>query len=122
MILGIIGGIIGIVTALLAIGTGAVANLATQVLTENGELPAELEEMSAAVGRLAIGSGIGGLIFSIVGLVGAAIVNKNQRLSGILMLIGGILGFVVLLVGYVVPGILLIIGGILALMAKPEAK
>ncbi len=125
MILGIIGGIIGIVIAIMAIGAGAVIDLATQAVTADGEIPRELQDMTASVasvGRLALGGGIGILIASIIGLIGAAMVNKNQKISGILMLIGGIVGFVLLSMGFIVPGILLIIGGALALTAKEEVK
>lgn len=122
MVLGIIGGILGIVIAIFAIGAGSVVDMATRAVTGNGELPEEFEEVAQAVGRIAIGTGIGGLIFSIVGLVGATMVNKNSKIAGILMLVAGILGFIFFLGGFIVPGILLLVGGALAIAAKDEAQ
>ncbi len=63
---------------------------------------------------------IGGIL-SIIGVVGAAILEEKPKIAGIMMLVAGIAGIPVLL-GFFMGSVLLIIAGTIALMRKDKKK
>jgi len=100
-ILGLIGGIIGFLAGVVAIGIGVLGS--AFAVKESSSL---------------IGLGIGGVIFSIIGIVGAAIVKSNTKNAGYLMIISAIGGLFCISVFYILSFILLIIGGVMAIRHK----
>jgi len=118
MILGIIGGILGMIFSAVVLIAGITMRFAGTMNLNEMNIPLEIQRLLPVFGTIAVGRGVGALIFSILGLIAAIIVKKKGQIGGILMLISGIVGFVFLLIGFIIPGILLIIGGILALISK----
>ncbi|GAB6284791.1 MAG: hypothetical protein STSR0009_09910 [Methanoregula sp.] len=100
-ILGLIGGIIGFFAGVAAIGIGALGSA-----------------FSAQGASSLIGLGIGAIIFSIIGIVGAAIVKSNTKNAGYLMIISAIGGLICISAFYILSFILLIIGGVMAVRHK----
>ena len=105
MILGIIGGIFGIIAGLAAALIGGIG-VAFGV--------AKASELYG-LATLAI-------IASIIGIVGAAIVESRTKISGVLMIVAAVLGLIAVSFFYVLPMILLGIAGILALVRKREPE
>jgi len=103
MILGIIGGIFGIVAGLVVF------------FPYGYEYGWGFEYPYGLLGALAI-------IFSVIGIVGAAIVESKTKISGVLMIVAAVLGLISVFVFYVLPAILLGIAGILALLRKTETE
>ena len=100
-ILGLIGGIIGFFAGFAAIAIGGLAS----AFSVNG-------------GSDIIGLGFGAIIFSIIGIVGAAIVKSKTKIAGYLMIISAIGGILCISAFYTLSFILLIIGGIMAVRYK----
>jgi len=67
---------------------------------------------------LVVGGGFGAILLGIIGIVGGAIANKNNKYAGYLMLISGIFGFIAVSAFWIISGLMLIIGGALALREK----
>lgn len=101
MILGIIGGLIGIIAGILAISIGGIAGV-----------------FGVDHAPSIIGGGFGAILLGIIGIVGGAIANKNNKYAGYLMLISGIFGFIAVSAFWIISGLILIIGGALALREK----
>lgn len=101
LIIGVLGGIFGIIAAIFALFFGGLIGISV-----------------AEEGSLVTGLGIGALVSSIVGIVGAVLTNISSRWAGSLMLIAGIGGFISISTFYVIAGPLLIIGGILTLVSN----
>jgi len=103
MILGIIGGIFGLLGAVAALfigGVGSAINM-PNATTITG------------LGFLAI-------IASIMGLVGAALVNSRTKIAGALMVTSAVLGLIAISAFYLLGTILLGIAGFLALIRKEK--
>ena len=96
-ILGLIGGLIGFFAGIAALVIGGLASA-----------------FSVDGGSNIIGLGFGAIIFSIVGIVGAAIVKSKTKIAGYLMIISAIGGLICISAFYILSFILLIIGGIMA--------
>lgn len=100
-ILGLLGGIFGFIPSILALGIGSlVAGLGGDINI-------------AGLGLLAI-------LASIMGIIGAAISERNYRIGGGLMIISAILGLIGVSFFYLLSAILLFIGGILTLIKKSK--
>lgn len=100
-VFGLIGGIFGIIagiTALFVGGIGVVFGLSDAGL----------------VGSL----GISAILFSILGIIGAIVVQKNGKIGGLLMTAAAIGGAISISAFYILPGILLIIPGIMGLIKE----
>jgi len=108
-ILGIIGGIFGILSALFVIGVGGLG-----------------EAFNATGASEIIGLGASAFIFSVIGLVGGVIIDKRAKIGGGLMIIAGICGFISISAFYLLAGPFFLIGGVLALVhsrkKEPKAK
>lgn len=101
LVLGVVGGIFGILSGVFAIfigGFGAVLDI------HSAETVIEL--------------GFGAVVLGIIGIIGGAIVNRNNKVASGLLLVSGILGFIAISVFWVIPGVLLIVGGALAFRSK----
>jgi len=103
MILGIIGGVAGLLGAAFAFFAGGLV----AAFGGGGDI--------ATASLIAVG-------LSILGIVGAAMVNQNHRTSGYMMLVAGIDGLIAISAGYFIAGPLFIIAGILALKSAKKAK
>ena len=101
-ILGLIGGILGIV--------GVAALLFFSAI---------LVALGVSGSGVVAGYAIGGVILSIVGLIGAAFVKSHPRLASAAMLISGGLGFFVVL-GFWIGALLLLVAGIIGLIRKEK--
>lgn len=111
-ILGIIGGLAGVIGAVITIYVGGIGS----AFGVEGARPV------SALGFVA-------LVFTIVSIVGGALAIPKPRLAGIPMLIGGIGGIIWIFTPYwsggalvFVGGILALAGGILALIASGKPK
>ncbi|MCX5799089.1 MAG: hypothetical protein NTU90_05950 [Proteobacteria bacterium] len=99
--LGLIGGIIGFLAGFVAIMIGSLGS--AYALTGASDI---------------IGLGFGAIIFSIIGIIGAAIVKSKTKIAGYLMIISAIGGLICISAAYVLSFILLIIAGIMAVRHK----
>jgi len=105
MILGILGGVIGIVTV-------GVVFLLSDV---NDVVGNSTPQFVGTVGR-----GWLALFFSVTGIVGGFLAGARTKLGGILMLVAASSGALSVSFAYVIAGLLLLTGGILALIARPR--
>jgi len=103
MILGIIGGIAGFGGALFALFVGGID-----------------AAFSASGTSSIVGLGVAAIFFSLIGLVGGALVLKKPKAAGIMMLVGAIGGVISISWGYVVAFPVLLVAGILALIGQKE--
>ncbi len=123
MVLGLIGGILAVLIGLLIIAGGAFFTemFPTMMESEIYSAGSDFEDFSSAdmdmmssvftVFFTAFGAAI--LIAGILGVIGAAVVNKNNVLAGVLMLLGA--AFTFFTVYAFISFILLLLGGIFAL-------
>ncbi len=138
MVLGLIGGILAILIALLLFAGGAfISQMAPSLMesefnSEYAELSSEYPELNGANADIDMDTavnmvgyvfaGIGGLILvaGILGVVGAVVVKKSNVLAGVLMILGGILALISIY-GFI-SFILLLLGGIFALVRDNSAN
>ncbi|KFM95117.1 DUF4064 domain-containing protein [Bacillus clarus] len=104
-VLGLIGGIFGILGAILALMIGG--------------LGAAFEADGA---NSIIGLGWAAVALSILGIVGSVMVKSKAKAGGIMMTIAAIGGFICIFVFYLLPGILLLIGGLMGIFRKDKAS
>lgn len=102
-LLGLFGGLIGIFAAILALGVGGLGSV-----------------FGAEGASEVISLGLGAFAFSLLGIVGAAIVNYKTKLAGWLMIIAAVGGLISISAFYIVSFVLLLLGGILTLKSKEE--
>ena len=100
-ILGLIGGIIGFLAGGVAIIVGSLGSA-----------------FALSGASDVIGLGVGAIIFSIIGIIGAAIVKSKTKIAGYLMIISAIGGLICISAFYILSFILLIIAGIMAVRYK----
>jgi hypothetical protein len=101
MVLGMIGGILGICAALFGVLVGGVATA-----------------MEVESGALVSGASWLAMLFSILGIVGAAMVKSKTRMASIFMIVAAVVGFLCISFFYLLPTILLLIAGIMGLVRK----
>lgn len=101
LVLGIIGGIFGILAGFFAMFVGGLG-----------------QAFGLAEAEMVTGLGFGAIILGVIGIIGGAIANKNNKAAGGLMLISGIGGFIAVSAFWIISGILLIVGGGLAFRSK----
>lgn len=99
---GLIGGILGIISAIVALAVGGVTTLIG----------------ADKIGHIVLILGCLAILFSVIGIVGALLVKTWTKLSGILMFIAAIGGIICINLFYILPFILLILGGLIALVSK----
>jgi hypothetical protein len=104
-VLGLIGGIFGATSAVIAMFIGGVDAAFSSTGTSD-----------------IIGLGILALILSILGIVGASIVKMKSVLGGIFMLIAAIGGIICISAFYILPGVLLGIAGLMGVIRKDKTK
>lgn len=97
--MGLIAGIFGIIASIIALFVG---------------------EIDAAFGGKSgiTGLGISALIFSVLGIVGAAMSKAKPKIAGILMIISGVAGFISIFMFYILSGILFVIAGFMGIISK----
>src|SRR5699024_10083859 len=100
-VLELVGGMHGILAAILAIFIGGVC-----------------AAFAASDSDSIIGLGFSALLASVLGIVGAALVKGKPKVGSLLMFIAGIWGIISISAFYVVSGILLIIAAIIGLFIK----
>ena len=104
-VLGLIGGIFGFFGALFALAFGGIG----------GALGAE-----GASGI--VGLGVAAIFFSILGIVGAALVKSKTKTGGWLMIVSAIGGVISISFAYALSFVLLIIAGLMAVIRKGSKK
>ncbi|MBD1379149.1 DUF4064 domain-containing protein [Metabacillus arenae] len=102
-VLGLIGGIFGLIGAVMAILIGAV----DEAFTGSMEIS---------------GLGWSAVLFSIVGIIGSIVVKRKPKLGGTFMTVAGLGGTISIFIFYILPGVLLIIGGLMGLIKKEKIK
>lgn len=100
-VLGLIGGIFGIISSLMAMFIGGAATA-----------------FGSSHGSTITGSALIALIVSILGIVGSVLSSKQTMLAGIFLIAAAIIGFICIFMFYILPGILLLIGGIMCFARK----
>lgn len=131
MVLGIVGGVLAVIFAIVFIIGGAfVSNVGSALDSLANELENQgwevedngvsgmVDATAGAVGFGLWGVGILSIIGAVLAFIGAAKVKKSNVVAGVLMLVASVPSFFTGL--GVIASILLIIGGILALV--PESK
>lgn len=103
MVLGIIGGVFGIIGALIALFIGG--------------LGAAFE---AEGGGTIAGLGFVAVFIGVLGIVGGAMSKSKPKAAAWLQLIAGISGFIAVSAAWLIAGPLLILGGIFAWVGKPK--
>jgi hypothetical protein len=109
LIFGIIGGLWGLIGAILLIIAGGI------------ELGLGDYSFTQEVG-FALGGGAAGVIISVVGIVGGALAIKKPITAGVMMILSGILGFFATSIFYAVGGPILVAAGIFALVGSSESR
>ncbi|MBG9714221.1 DUF4064 domain-containing protein [Bacillus sp. CCB-MMP212] len=104
-VLGLIGGIFGVLGAVLALMIGGMG----------AAFEAEGADSIIGLGWAAVG-------LSILGIVGSVVVKNKAKAGGIMMTIAAIGGFICIFVFYILPGILLLIGGLMGIFRKDKAS
>jgi hypothetical protein len=100
-VLGLLGGIFGVIGAILALVVGGVD------AAFNGKSDI-------------IGLGWGAVFLSLLGIIGSVVVKFKPKLGGILMLVAAIGGIICISAFYILPGILLLIGGLMGVFRKEK--
>lgn len=103
--MGLIAGIFGIIASIIALMVGGI----DAALSDSG---------SSSI----TGLGISAMLFSILGIVGAAMSKAKPKAAGILMVISGIAGFISISMFYILSGVLFVIGGCMGLFGKREPQ
>lgn len=95
LLCGVIGGLAGLVGALVVFGLGALIG----GFGGGGEMALD---------------GIGALVMAVVGIVGGAMAIAKPLPAAILMAVAAVLGFIFISIGFFIGSILLLIGAVLA--------
>ncbi|WP_128656437.1 DUF4064 domain-containing protein [Paenibacillus sp. 598K] len=103
--MGLVGGIFGIIAAIVAMMIGGV----DAALSDSGT-------------SQITGLGISALLFSILGIIGSAFSKSKPKLAGTLMLISGVAGFISISMFYILSGVLLIVAGCMGLFSKKKKE
>ena len=104
-VLGLIGGIFGFFGALIALMFGGIGSAL------GGEGASTI-----------IGLGWAAILFSIIGIVGAAIVKSKTKVGGWMMIISTVGGVISVSFAYALSFVLLIIAGLMAVIKKGDKK
>ncbi|MGM7720569.1 DUF4064 domain-containing protein [Metabacillus sp. Hm71] len=100
-VLGLIGGIFGLIGAVMALFVGVV----DEAFSGSTEIS---------------GLGWSAVLLSILGIVGSIVVKRKPKLGGTFMTIAAIGGVISVSMFYIIPGVLLIIGGLMGLIRKDK--
>lgn len=101
--MGIIGGVFGIIAAIIAMMVGGVG-----------------AAFGASGAHSIVGLGFGAMLFSILGIIGGAIAKAKTKLAGWLLLISGIAGFICISAFFIISGILFIVAGLIGVFSKKK--
>ncbi|HLR04137.1 MAG TPA: DUF4064 domain-containing protein [Virgibacillus sp.] len=104
-VLGLIGGIFGIIAAIMAIFIGGIGEA----------FGAEGSGGVTVAGWLAV-------LLSVLGIIGSTLVRSRAKVGGILMVIAAVGGFISIFMFYLLSGILLLIGGLMALFKQEVSE
>lgn len=104
-VLGLIGGVIGIFAAMIALMIGGIG-----------------AEFGASDGNTIIALGWVAVLLAIVGIVGSVIVKFKPKVGGILLLVSGVGGFICISAFWILSGVLLIIGGLMGVVRKNKTN
>ena len=133
VILGIIGGVIAILIGLVAVGGGVMFRTVMPEIMETEEFAEayneqlegysgevmDAESMFNMAGSVYTGFGIFIIVAGIFGIVGGALVKKNNIVAGVLMLVGAALSLFSV-VGFLA-FLLMLLGGIFAFIKEKAA-
>jgi len=100
-VLGLIGGIFGIISGFIAMMIGGIGG----AVGANG---------ASTVGHL----GMAAILLSVLGIVGAVMMNSKAKIGAWFMVIASVGGFISVSMFYILPGILLIIAGLMGLLRR----
>ena len=101
MIIGIFGAAAGFIGAIVVLAIGGIG-----------------VGLGAEGGGQVVGAGVGALLMSLVGLVGATLAIAKPRLAAALMAVSAIVGLVLIFVGYILATVLLLIAALLAFLGR----
>jgi chromate transport protein ChrA len=112
-VMGLIGGIFGFLAAIVATVLGGLAASLGEAF--------ESDEASSS-GSFFIALGVSAIIFSIIGIAGAALVKGKPKLGGTLMIVSAIGGLISISLFYSLSFILLLIAGLMGVLKKEATK
>ncbi|MUG68849.1 DUF4064 domain-containing protein [Paenibacillus campinasensis] len=103
--MGLIAGIFGIIASIIALFIGGV------------------DAAFSADGTSSItGLAISAMLFSILGIVGAAMAKAKPKVAGILMVVSGVAGLISISMFYILSAVLFVIGGFMGILSKKSAQ
>ncbi|WP_311543651.1 hypothetical protein [Streptomonospora wellingtoniae] len=105
LVLGIVGGVFGIISALLALLAGGLG--AAFEAEGSGEV---------------VGLGFAAVFIGVVGIVGGALARGASKTAALLLLLSGLGGFIAVSMAWLVAGPLLIIGAFLAWFGRRKMR
>ena len=100
-VLGLLGGIFGFFASIFALAVGGVGSA-----------------FNASGASTIVGLGWSAMLFSIVGIVGAALVKNKTKLGSWLMIVSAVAGLILISFFYILPFVLLLTGGLIGLLKK----
>ncbi|AWB46845.1 hypothetical protein DCC85_06670 [Paenibacillus sp. CAA11] len=101
--MGLVAGIFGIISSIIALMIGGVD-----------------AAFSSSGTSSVTGLGYAALLFSILGIVGAAMTKSKPKLAGWLMLVSGVGGFISVSMFYIISAVLFVVGGFMGILAKKK--
>lgn len=103
--MGLIAGIFGIIASIIALFIGGV----DAAFSDSG---------SSSITGLAISA----MLFSILGIIGAAMAKAKPKVAGIIMLVSGIAGLISISMFYILSAVLFVVGGFMGILSKKNAQ
>ncbi|QCT02744.1 hypothetical protein E6C60_2029 [Paenibacillus algicola] len=103
--MGLVAGIFGVIASIIALTVGGI----DAAFSNDG---------TSSI----LGLGLTAMIFSILGIIGAAMSKPKPKVAGVLMVISGIAGFISISFFYILSAILFIIGGFMGILGKREVQ
>jgi hypothetical protein len=100
-VMGLLGGIFGVIASLLAMFIGGAA-----------------AAFGADGAGQITGLAVAALLLSVLGIVGAALVNSKPKLGGAFMLAAGVGGFICIFMFYILSAILFVVAGFMGVLKK----
>jgi hypothetical protein len=104
-VLGLLGGIFGFFAAIIALVIGSVGGA-----------------LKASGASTIVGLGFVAILFSILGIVGSALVKGKPKLGGWFMITSAIGGLICISFFYMLPFVLLLIGGLMGVIKKGDGQ
>ncbi|MBI5060860.1 MAG: hypothetical protein HZB67_00940 [Candidatus Aenigmarchaeota archaeon] len=101
LVLGLLGGIFGFFAGILALGIGGIGSVFG----------------ASGAGQIMLQAGVA-ILFSLIGIVGAALVKGRPKMGGWIMIISAFVGLIAISLFFLLSFVLLLVGGIMGVRRK----